>query len=602
MDWQLHPAFGPLLVSAGVAITVAVSALRWRRIPGATALAGLMVGAAVWCAAYGIELSSTQLARQVFWAKVQYLGIQSVPTLWLLFTAGYAGVPLARHRLAPLLLVQPLAVLLLVWTNEYHWLIWARVETVTRGGLSVLEHVNGPLYLSNVAYAYAMLLVGWALVARYYRHTWGIYRRQALLILGGSLFPWAGNGLYVAGVAPLGYLDLTPFAFAMTGAVASWGLVYYRLLDIVPVARDVVLDRLEDPVIVVDDQDRVVDLNAAARMLVDPRDYAGPRIIGRPASQVLRDVPEILELLRAPEAQPAACAVHADGRLREFEVHLVEVPGRWGGVSVRIVIAHDISGTKRAERELLMSRDRAEAASRAKSTFLANVSHEFRTPLSLILGHGEMLRESIDARERPQEAVHAERVLEAGRHLLGMIEEVLELSMIEAGRMDFRAEPFDVDHVVAELRREVEPAAARSGNRLVVDTIGRLGAASTDARRVKEVLRRLLDNAARFTQNGTITLVAWRHTAADGDWLTFRVLDTGIGIDASRLDTLFMPFSGSGPRPHQAQAGAGLGLALCRRLSQLLGGEISAASTPGVGSEFTFRVPAAARRKSGSTE
>ena len=594
MGWQPHPAFGPLLVSAGIAITVAVAVLRWRRIPGALALAGLMAGAALWCAAYGIELSRTRMADQLFWARLQYVGIQAVPTLWLLFAAAYGGTPLTRApRLSLLLLIQPVAILALAWTNDTHGLIWASSFVVERDGLLVLEHADGPLYLANVAYAYVLLLVGWVIVARHYAGSWGIYRRQAMVVLVGALFPWIGNALYVAGLAPFGYLDLTPFAFALSGAMASWGLVYYRMLDVVPLARDVVLERLADPVIVVDDQERVVDLNAAARELADPGGGQRERMLGQPAAHVFKDLPEMVALVRSPAGQTSEFSAYVKGGLREYEGQVVPVERSRDDIGGRIAIAHDITAHKQAGRELLEARDRAEAANRAKSTFLANVSHELRTPLSVIIGYSELLRDGTrDGADRTLQAEQAGHVLGAARHLLALIDEVLDLSMIEAGRLELQAESFDADALVAAVAAAAEPLMARRGNRLTVETVGLLGTACTDAGRLRQVLLNLLDNAAKFTREGSVRLTVWRQAVAAGDWLTFRVSDTGVGIEPHRLATLFDPFAREDRLPGMAADGPGLALALSYRLAQLLGGELTVASTVGVGSDFTFRVPA----------
>jgi PAS domain S-box-containing protein len=593
MGWQYHPAFGPLLVSAGIAITVAVAVLRWRRIPGALPLAGLMAGAAIWCGAYGIELSSAGRAEQLFWARLQYVGIQTVPTLWLLFAAAFAGRPLTRApRLAALLLIQPIAILALIWTNDTHGLIWVSSSSVERGGLLVLQHANGPLYLANVAYAYALLLVGWVIVARHCAATWGIYRRQAMVVLLGALFPWIGNALYVGGLAPLGYLDLTPFAFALSGAMASWGLVYYRMLDIVPLARDTVLERLGDPIIVVDDQERVVDLNGAARELADPGGSLGQRLLGQPVADIFRNLPAIAAIVRGPAGQPSEFAASVKGAHREYEGLVVPVERQRGDIKARIAIVHDITAHKQAERELLAARDRADAANRAKSTFLANVSHELRTPLSLIMGYGELLRDGANGTDSAQQADRADQVLNAARHLLALIEEVLDLSAIEAGRLELRAGVFDADELVAGVSAAAEPLVARRGNRLVVDTVGRLGAAKTDPDRLRQVLLHLLGNAAKHTSDGTVRLTTWRQEVAGGDWLTFRVSDTGVGIEPHALDTLFEPFARGDRQPGTPAGGPGLGLALSFRIAQLLGGSLTVASTVNVGSDFTLRVPA----------
>ena len=245
-------------------------------------------------------------------------------------------------------------------------------------------------------------------------------------------------------------------------------------------------------------------------------------------------------------------------------------------------------------RELADARDQALAATRAKSAFLANMSHELRTPLNAILGYSELLAEQALEEGKPGFVADLHKVRSAGTHLLALINDVLDISKVEAGRMDLAVESFGVAAVVDEAVNLIRPLV-KPGVQLEVRCGPHLGQARTDLTKLRQALFNLLSNASKFTDAGRITLEAQRRPGPDGeDRLVFAISDTGIGMSSEELASLFQPFvqgSSPGARKH---GGTGLGLALSRRFCQLMGGDIVASSEPGLGSCFTIEIPAAA--------
>lgn len=231
----------------------------------------------------------------------------------------------------------------------------------------------------------------------------------------------------------------------------------------------------------------------------------------------------------------------------------------------------------------------AESANIAKSQFLATMSHELRTPLNAIIGYTEMLIESAEERGAEDERADLGRVHAAGRRLLALINDVLDLSKIEAGAMEVSAEPVDIDALVAEAAATVKPSALANGTAIRVEASGPLGVALTDGFKLSQCLLNLLSNAAKFTKDGQIKLRAHRE---DG-WLVFEVIDTGIGIAPEAQKHLFQPFVQADASTTRAYGGTGLGLAITRRLARLLHGDVTVKSAPGQGSAFTLRVPSA---------
>ncbi len=261
-----------------------------------------------------------------------------------------------------------------------------------------------------------------------------------------------------------------------------------------------------------------------------------------------------------------------------------------------LAVAIDITERKRVERDLAAARDAAEEANVAKSTFIANMSHELRTPLSAIIGYSEMLQEEFaDAGGDAALAEDIRKIENNARHLLGLINDVLDLSKIESGRMELYAETFEVAAMVNDITSTVQGLIDRKGNRLDVHLEPSLGTMRSDVTKIRQVLLNLLSNAAKFTENGTVTLSASRITGGhgEGDWLVFRVADTGIGMNEEQLGRLFQRFAQADASTTRKFGGTGLGLSISKAFGTMLGGDLSVESASGEGSTFTVFLPAA---------
>mgnify|MGYP001458123470 CR=1 FL=1 len=241
------------------------------------------------------------------------------------------------------------------------------------------------------------------------------------------------------------------------------------------------------------------------------------------------------------------------------------------------------------------ARSRAENANVEKSQFIANVSHELRTPLNAIIGYTELMRENAEEDSRAEDQADLDKVLAASRRLLSMVNELLDISKIEAGKLALEVSWYDASEMIGAAADIVRPIAEANGNTLHLELAPGLGQGVSDEFRLSQCVVNLLTNAARFTENGAVTLRARRERGPGGEWFVIDVGDTGIGMTAETLERVFNPFTQADASVTRKYGGTGLGLAITRRVARLLGGDVTVVSEPGAGSTFTLRTPVVAR-------
>jgi PAS domain S-box-containing protein len=580
-----HTLVVALLGGAIVCAALAVFSVRHREVRGAAALAALTAAMSWWSAGHAVELAAADPGAVLLWARIQHVGALLVPALWLAFILQWSG----RERFfTPVGLIAlfgiPVLTIVTVLVEGGAGLYFTPRET------SIVKPASdGPVAWVHLGHAYLALLSGAALLLRQVVSSRGAVRSQALLLLLATTIPWSGNLAYLAGIVPHPELRPTALLLAVGASVTAYGIFRYRLLDVVPVARDALLEEMVDAVIVLDGEGRVLDMNPAAAELVGmpPR-----QAVGRDGAAVMSGLPELLPHLAGSGSAQAEARVAGNRGERTYEARLSPLRDPRGVATGRLLVMRDVTDRRRAHEELRRAKEEAEAASSAKSRFVASVSHELRNPLTSIIGFSDLLLHEAARGDRARLVPDLQKIRAAGHHLLGLVNDVLDLSKVEAGTMAVHPERFEVMDLVREALEAMQPLAEANGNRIELRGLETAGMVRTDRRKLKQILVNLLANAAKFTREGLISVTVEREREREDERLSFRVADTGIGIAPEQRSRLFLPFMQADPTATRRYGGTGLGLAITKRFVELLGGSIHVESTLGAGSAFTVRLPA----------
>ena len=358
------------------------------------------------------------------------------------------------------------------------------------------------------------------------------------------------------------------------------------------------LRSLGEGVIAADADGNVTLVNRQAEALTG---WTAAEALGQPVGAVFRlhGQPDgelfsrVLESRRAYDSISAADSTELITRTKdEIPIDVAAAPIVAAGAAqdalTGVVLAfRDIRERKAVEAELVRAKEAAEASSRTKSQFLANMSHELRTPMNAILGYSEMLQEEAEEEGLDSFTPDLQKIQSAGRHLLALINDILDLSKIEAGKMELYLEDFDLPDVIADVGTTVQTLITKKNNQWEVQCSPEVGTMRGDLTKVRQSLFNLLSNAAKFTENGTVSL----HVRRGGEFYVFDVQDTGIGMTEEQIAGLFEAFSQADASTTRKYGGTGLGLAITRRFCRMMGGDATVQSTPGQGSVFTMRLP-----------
>ncbi len=356
---------------------------------------------------------------------------------------------------------------------------------------------------------------------------------------------------------------------------------------------DNIINAMAEALVVLNENGAIASVNGAT---LDLLGYEEEELLEQPFTSLLPDTGKHPREVFAEFLQ-------ADNRHREYELRAADgevIPvlfsstvmrGRNGEIIGVVCVATDITHRKHAEATLLAAKELAERANVAKSQFLANMSHELRTPLNAVLGYSELLMDEARERGLPELTPELRKIQFAGKHLLGLISDILDLSEIESGRRELNLETFHLPEMLDNIVGTIRPLVEKNGNTLDVRIRRDVEYIHADETKLRQILLNLLGNATKFTRDGTITMAAHCEESPEGPWLSLIVADTGIGMTPEQRDRVFQAYSQAGADTELKFGGTGLGLTISQMFTNLMGGTIELETAPNTGSRFTVRIP-----------
>jgi len=579
-----------LLASTVLSVWAATIARTRRSVPGSTAFSWLMLAVALWSLTSALHTLADGREARVLIAKLQYVGVAPVGVLWLLFASTYSRAAWTGDRLLRTIVwIVPAITFLLALTNEQHAFYWSAIEEVSAAGGTRLVYTGGPWYWVHAGYSYLLVLIGTLILMRGLRRFPPPYRRQTAMIILGAIVPWAGNLLYLSGAVP--GVDLTPVAFTVSGALFTLGLHRYRLFGLVPIARDMVVDSMDDGVLVLDAQRRIVDLNAAAERYTGVSSIS----IGRPVEEVVAWWDEAMTESRpSTEGQPAIVRVEPGPRY--FEVKVLAVRDSQRRFAGWLVTIHDISNRRRNELERYAFERRLQEQQKNESLMVlaGGVAHDFNNLLTAIMGNADLIA-SISKPESDERGA-AEAILIGTHRAADLVAKMLAYS--GGGRVV--AERVDLDSLVREMVDLLGASVARHCT-LTYHRSGPVPQVEADPTQIRQVVLNLIVNAAEAVDDndGVITVETGRETLdqsiskqmtfgdqlQEGEYVYVDVVDNGSGMGEHTLARMFDPFFST------KDQGRGLGMAAVRGIVRSHHAALRVTSKEGQGTRFRVWFP-----------
>jgi signal transduction histidine kinase len=559
----------------------------WRKkdIPGGQWFLTMIVLTFFWSVFGGLEDMMTGLEQKILFSKFTYLSIPCVSVVWFTFLIRYMGL-LKDIRGSRLLLfwIIPVALILVAWTNELHGWMWPDFKRINDDPTSRLLYGTGPAKWLTIFYSYLLILISTILIVYRIFRSEGVMKKQFQALLISSSFPWIANILYITGNAPEG-VEITPISFTIMVAAILWSMSRNNLFDLMPVAYDILFRYMSDSAFVLDNQNRVVEINESAQRNLHLR----RNTIGIEPDISHSAYPDMMYKFMQMEEGRTEYELNDGESVRWFDVRVTTLTYKNGKNAGRMFVLRDISLRKGLEAELTKAKELAEAASKAKSEFLATMSHEIRTPLNAIIGFTDLLK---NTRLNPVQKEYVNNANVSGHALLGIINDILDFSKIEAGLLTLEIIKTDLMELLENCVDIVKYTAEKKQLKVMLTIDPQMPRfAELDPIRLQQILTNLLSNAVKFTKQGEVELkVDYMSLENERAKLFFSVRDTGIGISEEQKSKLFKAFSQADSSTTRKFGGTGLGLVISDLIAREMGSKINFESNPGEGALFFFEI------------
>ncbi len=573
--------FAVALLMSGVAALLMSLVIFQRTINAVKWFSVMMLSSAIWAIGYAFELSSHTLEQMLFWIDLEYLGIAIIPAAWIVFIIKFIGRDewlSLRNRL--LIFFFPAVTLLMVWTNHWHHIQYEKVSVDTYGPFPMLAITPGPWYHVHTVYFYFLLAWGLFLLFNKFRKANTIYKKQNISILIGALIPWIVNVIYLLGIRPYQHLDLTPYAFILTSIVIGFGLMRFKLFDVVPLAREKVLAAIQEGVLILDIQGRVIDQNATMEKFL--HQYSSSTV-GRHFDEIMTTEYKLHLLISKRVIDNLDIKLKDKMSERFFEVAINPLFEKETVFSGTLLIFWDITERKHAEEKFKKQADELLILNQLKDKMFSIISHDIRSPMASLKGILTIAEDGVLSEEEFKSFLPL--LSNNVGYTYDLLDNLLHWSRSQLQGETLNLEEFDLKSLIREKIMLFEKKALEKKIRLE-DLVADPTLLLADKNMIRLVLHNLLANAIKFCNVGDVITLSAK---PEGEKTLVSVKDTGIGMDTLTMSKLF-EFGTITTPGTQGEKGTGLGLILCKDFVEKHNGKIWVESTPGKGSEFFFQL------------
>ncbi|MFC2038839.1 histidine kinase N-terminal 7TM domain-containing protein [Chloroflexota bacterium] len=565
-----------------------IAAVVWTRrpSPGALAFSALLVVLGVWIIIRTFNIAAVDFPVKLFTGKILFFTTTAISILWLSFAMNYTSNRWwKRPRNIFMVLIVPFFTLIVLLTNKWSGWDWLIVlPGVTESGEPILW-THGPMFFLQAGYILSILVAGVIILWRFAFTNPEMSRLTMAAILAGALFPIVSHAFFVSGFYPEEGIDITPYSLTITGIIYSTAIFRLRFLDIVPIARTTLVENIPDGIVVLDENDRVIDINPVAAKIAG---WKKTPVFGERLSLAW---PELAKTISDTEnGENAITHFKTPGGELYFEISLTPIYNRRQVPSGRLVILRDITEQERTKQQLEIIYDEEwqlrndlQEEIEKRSRYTRALVHELNTPLTSILASSEMLETEVKEKTLSS-LVH--RIRRSSLFLEQRINELIELARGETGTLEIQPIPVNITKLIHQVVDEMKYAADEKGISLVTEAPV-LPNVMGDSIRLEQVLTSLIDNAIKYTEKGQVIINA---STNEEESVLVSIKDTGPGIAEERMENLFNPYRRELTDGEQL-SGMGIGLALSKFIVELHKGKIWVESIPGAGSSFYFTIP-----------
>ena len=571
------------LATSIVAFTVGWLAYRRKAVVGAQELAILTFSVAFTAFILSFESAAPDQAGKILCSKISYISVVLIPEFYLLFVLRFTKlIRFKEIKNGWMLFVFPFITLMLAYTNEYHHLIWSGFSPVSPITNLIIYHHGFWFWTGYTMYSYLMIMASTYFLYEFLRNNRfrKVYVIQGWLVSLAGLCPWFVSFFYIFDLTPVKGLDITTISTTLSSILFSWSILKSTFLNLVPMARETLVETLPIGIMALDDQNRIQDINGTAKSFLDIRTKD---IFGLTLPQIMSDSSHFSTAIQSEET-PLQVEIQMEDNVKSYKIIKQPLKNNFGS---RLITIFDVTDEIAREKDLIYARLKAEESDKLKSAFLSNLSHEIRTPMNGIMGFISILQsEKLTDAERTE---YLNIVWSNGDRLLKTMVDIIDISKIESGQIDVNFSVVNMKETLESLYEFFKPEAVKRN--LEFSYSNRMDSENnmiySDQIKIFSILTNLIKNALKYTTEGFVKY----DCCLEGNELCFSVSDSGIGIPADKMEVIFDRFiqvDSSRKRKHE---GSGLGLSITKAYVEILGGTIRVQSKEQAGSTFFVRIP-----------